>query len=175
VHAVLNVLALLLFVGSIAARRAGKRPTGVGLSTGGLAIGSFSAWLGGELVYRQGTMVNRTAWEPTVDQFQPVADAAALQEGALTRGELSLEGQTLPIVLLKRGEQILALSGTCSHWGGPLAEGQLIDDGVCVECPWHGSQFDLRDGSVRRGPATAPAPVFEARLREGQVEVRRTR
>ena len=80
----------------------------------------------------------------------------------------------LPIVLLKRGEQILALSGTCSHWGGPLAEGELVD-GVCVECPWHGSQFDLRDGSVRRGPATAPAPVFETRLREGRVEVRRAR
>src|SRR5207244_11150910 len=48
--------------------------------------------------------------------------------------------------------QICALSDTCTHAGGPLHEGDI--DGLGVTCPWHGSRFDLTDGSVRRGPAT---------------------
>jgi nitrite reductase/ring-hydroxylating ferredoxin subunit len=64
------------------------------------------------------------------------------------------------------------LGATCSHWGGPLAEGKLVD-ADCVECPWHASQFNMHDGSVVQGPATARQPVFEARVRNGSVEVRR--
>jgi hypothetical protein len=45
-------------------------------------------------------------------------------------------------------------------------------DGDCVECPLHGTQFSLVDGSVRRGPGTTRARVFEARIRNGNVEVR---
>jgi nitrite reductase/ring-hydroxylating ferredoxin subunit len=75
-------------------------------------------------------------------------------------------------VLLKKGPTVMALSATCTHWGGPLAEGKLVD-GDCVECPWHGSQFSMVDGGVQQGPATVPAHVYEARISNGQVEVRR--
>jgi nitrite reductase/ring-hydroxylating ferredoxin subunit len=52
--------------------------------------------------------------------------------------------------------------------------GYLIDSQVgLVECPSHGSRFSFQDGSVVQGPATAPQPVFEARVRNGQIEVRR--
>jgi nitrite reductase/ring-hydroxylating ferredoxin subunit len=68
----------------------------------------------------------------------------------------------------------MAISGTCTHWGGPLAEGKLVsDNGDCVECPWHGSRFSLADGSVQQSPATVPAHVWEARISKGNVEVRR--
>ena len=56
--------------------------------------------------------------------------------------------------------------------GGPLNEGKR--EGNIVTCPWHGSQFDLCSGKVVRGPASTPERRFEARLRDGWVEVRST-
>jgi nitrite reductase/ring-hydroxylating ferredoxin subunit/uncharacterized membrane protein len=172
VHALLNSLGLTCMIASLFARRAEQRALGFGLSTAGLALASFSAWLGGELVYRMGTAVNRNAWQPMVDDFRAVASADVLQPGRLVGAELEIDGQKLPLVLLKRDSAVLALSGVCSHWGGPLAEGKL-HEGDCIECPWHGSQFSMVDGRVLQGPATVAQPVFEARVRNGMVEVRR--
>jgi nitrite reductase/ring-hydroxylating ferredoxin subunit len=86
--------------------------------------------------------------------------------------QVEVEGTKVPVVLLKKGRSILAIGGTCTHWGGQLAEGKLIN-GDCVECPLHASQFSMLDGSVQQGPATVPAHVFEARISKGNVEVRR--
>ncbi len=173
VHATLNSLGLGLYVWSWLARRSGNRQLGVLLSTTGYSVGVVSAWLGGELVDRMGTGVSRNAWEPPVQDFQVAAREADLREGQLAAGEITVDGQKLPLVLLKQGGQIYALSGVCSHWGGPLAEGQLV--GECVQCPWHGSQFSMRDGSVRQGPAQFAQPCFETRVRAGNVEVRTPR
>ncbi len=172
VHALLNSAALVCVILSLFARRAEARALGFGLSVSGLALSTFSAWLGGELVYRMGTLVNRNAWQPTVDQWTAVLAADALEPGKIVGASVEVDGQAVPLVLLKKGRSIMALSGVCSHWGGPLAEGKL-HDGDCIECPWHASQFSFADGSVRQGPATAPQPVFEARQRNGQIEVRR--
>jgi nitrite reductase/ring-hydroxylating ferredoxin subunit len=73
--------------------------------------------------------------------------------------------------LLQQGEQVYAISATCPHAGGPLAEGSLQGD--VVECPWHGSRFCMRDGRVLTGPATVNAPRYEVRIRNGQIEVKR--
>ena len=174
VHAALNVLGLTCVIGSLFARRTDNRALGVGLSTAGLSLASFSAWLGGKLVYDQGTGVTRNAFDPPVEEFKVVASADSVEPGKLTAAELNVEGTRLPLVLLKKGRSVLALSGVCSHWGGPLAEGKLVD-GDCVECPWHASQFSMIDGSVRQGPASVPQPVYEVRVRNGNVEVRRRR
>jgi nitrite reductase/ring-hydroxylating ferredoxin subunit/uncharacterized membrane protein len=172
VHALLNSLGLTLMIGSLFARRANNRALGIGLSTTGLTLATVSAWLGGELVYRLGTNVNREAFEPGVQDFQQVARVDSLRDGELASAELNVDGQRVPLALLKRGRSVMAISNTCTHWGGPLAEGKLLE-GDRVECPWHGSQFDLHDGTVEQGPATAPVHVFEARIRDGNVEVRR--
>jgi nitrite reductase/ring-hydroxylating ferredoxin subunit/uncharacterized membrane protein len=173
VHALLNTLGLGCMIGSLFARRAEQRAAGIGLSTLGLAFATFSAWIGGELVYKWGTGVSHNAFEPSVDEFQVVARADALEPGKLVGAEVSVDGGAkVPVVLLKQPNgEVLALSGVCSHWGGPLAEGKLVD-GTCVECPWHGSRFDMASGQVRQGPATVPAPTFETRLRSGNVEIR---
>ena len=172
VHALLNSTALACMVASLFARRTERRALGIGLSTMGLSLSAFSAWLGGHLVFVLGTNVSRTAFEPTVDDFQVVARADALEPGTLLGAEVEVDGTKVPLVLLKKGRSISAISGTCTHWGGPLAEGKLVD-GECVECPWHGSQFSMTDGSVRQGPATAGAYVFEVRTNQGNIEVRR--
>ncbi len=74
------------------------------------------------------------------------------------------------ILLVRRGEKIFALGETCSHLGGPLSEGKL--EGDIVECPWHGSRFCLKDGSVVDGPATHPQPKLDVRVRDGRVFVK---
>jgi nitrite reductase/ring-hydroxylating ferredoxin subunit/uncharacterized membrane protein len=173
-HALLNSAGLTFMVASLFARRAEHRAVGIGLSTAGLCLSTVSAWLGGELVFALGTNINREAFEPTVEKFKPVLSAESLQADKLTPAVLDLDGGKVALVLLKKGRTIMALSATCTHWGGPLAEGTLID-GECVECPWHGSQFSMVDGSVRQGPATVPAHVFETRIYKGNVEVRRRR
>jgi nitrite reductase/ring-hydroxylating ferredoxin subunit len=78
-------------------------------------------------------------------------------------------GET-PVMLVRRGGQVLALHNRCTHRGGPLDQGDLDDR--TVTCPWHGSVFRLEDGAVERGPATAPQPRYETRERDGRIEIR---
>src|SRR5262249_61903034 len=59
-----------------------------------------------------------------------------------------------------------AIQARCTHRGGPLNKGRL--EGSLVTCPWHGSQFDVCSGAVRRGPATEPVRVYRATV-EGDV------
>jgi nitrite reductase/ring-hydroxylating ferredoxin subunit/uncharacterized membrane protein len=176
IHAGLNSAGLVLMIGSLLARRGNQRGLGIGLSTLGLTFASVSAWLGGEMVYRLGTSVSRIAFEPRVADFQSVARADMLQDGKLTQAEATVDGTKVPLVLLKRGSTVMALSGSCPHWGGPLAEGKLVEnDGAepIVECPWHASQFRFSDGAACQGPAATGVNVYEARIRDGNVEVRR--
>jgi len=176
IHALLNSTGLALMIGSLFARRGNQRVLGIGLSTLGLSLASVSAWLGGEMVYRYGTGVSRIAFEPRVDDFQVVARADALQPGKLFAAEANVDGQKVPLALLLKGSQVQAVSATCPHWGGPLAEGKLIDGEAgetLVECPWHASQFSMNDGRACQGPAAMPVNVYDARIRDGQIEVRR--
>jgi nitrite reductase/ring-hydroxylating ferredoxin subunit/uncharacterized membrane protein len=176
VHAMLNGAGLSLMVASLFARRGNQRALGIGLSTVGLTLTGVSAWLGGHLVYALGTNINRTAFDPPVDEFKVVMPESALEEDTLVGAELDLEGTPVPLVLLRKGRTVMALSGTCTHWGGPLAEGKLVTGSTgeeCVACPWHGSVFRMADGSVDQGPATIAEPVYEARITNGNVEVRR--
>ena len=65
--------------------------------------------------------------------------------GQLTVGQpypVEVEGK--PLMLVRIGEEIHALSAECSHQGGPLSEGRLT--GTRLACPWHGWMFDLRSG-----------------------------
>jgi nitrite reductase/ring-hydroxylating ferredoxin subunit len=74
------------------------------------------------------------------------------------------------VLLVRHSGQVHALADRCSHRGGPLHEGQLVDG--CVQCPWHGSRFLLDDGTIARGPASRPQPAYETRVVEGRVQVR---
>jgi len=181
VHAALNSAALSCYTLSWLARKGGQRGLGVTLSTAGLSTLVLSGYLGGEISYALGQGVNRNAWSPDVgetsaelDDFKPVAKFADVPEGRLTAAQLEVDGTKIPLVLMKRGKEIFALNGTCSHLGGPLADGRLVDE-WCVECPWHGSRFDFRDGDVVNGPAAYPQPRYEIRVRGEMVEARLAR
>jgi nitrite reductase/ring-hydroxylating ferredoxin subunit len=75
------------------------------------------------------------------------------------------------LVLVRRGTTLHALHDTCAHAGGPLSGGTVVDD--CIECPWHGSRFDLATGHARRGPTVYDQPRYEVRMGESGWEARR--
>jgi nitrite reductase/ring-hydroxylating ferredoxin subunit len=164
VHAATNVTALALFTASFLARKRGRGGRGLALAgSSALAVGGH---LGGHLAYVHGEGVAVTAFEEG-----PTEWVAAVSEGELMPGTpICAMVDRVPILLVRDGDQILALANRCTHRGGPLHEGEI--DGGHVTCPRHGSQFELSDGSVRRGPASSPQPAYETRVREGRVEVR---
>jgi NADPH-dependent 2,4-dienoyl-CoA reductase/sulfur reductase-like enzyme/nitrite reductase/ring-hydroxylating ferredoxin subunit len=73
------------------------------------------------------------------------------------------------VILVRRGGEITAIGATCTHWGGPLAEGLGVDD--TIRCPWHHACFSLRTGEALRTPALSPVPVYEVVQRDGLVFV----
>lgn len=167
VHGLINVASLILFGGSLIARRKGNRGVGRSLSTLGYVLSAAAAQLGGDLVYSYKIGVDHTSSEKLPADFKPVLPESNLQEANPT----CAQHEGTPILLVRRGAQIYALAETCSHLGGPLAEGEL--DGDVIQCPWHGSRFSLRDGHVVDGPAVHPQPCLEARVRDGQIEVKK--
>jgi nitrite reductase/ring-hydroxylating ferredoxin subunit/uncharacterized membrane protein len=165
VHAAANVAALALYTGSYLARRRGRRGRALALAgAGALAVGGH---LGGHLSYVEGVGVSQTAFDEGPHEWTPTISDAELPEGAMA----SADADGVRVLLARRGGRIHALANRCNHRGGPLDEGELADG--CVTCPWHGSRFRLADGSVERGPAATPQPAFDARVRDGRIEVRR--
>ncbi len=71
------------------------------------------------------------------------------------------------ILIVNLNNQIHCLNGRCTHAGAPLAEGTL--DGEILTCPWHGSQFNVTDGSILRGPTEKPLNVYSCKVHEGFV------
>ena len=56
-----------------------------------------------------------------------------------------------PILVARRGDDLFAIGATCTHYGGPLAKGLMVD--CTVHCPWHHARFDLRTGEAIAAPA----------------------
>jgi nitrite reductase/ring-hydroxylating ferredoxin subunit/uncharacterized membrane protein len=171
VHAAGNVAALGLYLLSWRARRKGHQRRGVALSmlaTGG-AVGT--AYLGGHMSFAQGVGVDETTFEEGPKNWKALDLAPdRLGDGKKMRAQI---GQ-VRLLVYRSGDRIFALSDHCSHRGCALAGGTIEGKGedAAVVCPCHGSTFRLTDGEVLRGPATAPQPAYEARIREDKIEVR---
>ncbi len=169
-HALFNAIATILYLVSFVLRLVqapGDSILAAIIGFVGLASVLYAAYLGGDMVFTKGTGVNHTAWEAESDGYEAVLPLERVEENKLYR----VTASGVPVVLMRRGMQLYAISATCPHAGGPLDEGTL--DGDIVECPWHGSRFCMRDGRVLTGPATVHAPRYDVRVHNGQVEVRR--
>jgi nitrite reductase/ring-hydroxylating ferredoxin subunit len=70
-------------------------------------------------------------------------------------------------VLARDAEGYVAFADRCTHRGASLGDGVMIC-GV-VQCPWHGSQFDVHSGAVRAGPAKSGIETFPVRVESGHV------
>jgi nitrite reductase/ring-hydroxylating ferredoxin subunit/uncharacterized membrane protein len=165
-HGLLNTAGLALNLLAQASRKSGQRGRGIFLSAFALGLMTVSAWLGGELVYKYSVGVNKSRYPKEPQDWLPVMEEAELHEQQPRR--VSVEGEA--VLLYRYGGTVYATGAVCGHDGGPLDEGAF--DGLCVECPWHHSVFDLRDGRVLHGPSTYAVPGYAARIMDGKVEIR---
>jgi nitrite reductase/ring-hydroxylating ferredoxin subunit/uncharacterized membrane protein len=164
IHAAGNIVAVGLYAASLARRgpRAGRV-----LRLAGLAAVSASGLLGGHISFRLAGGANHAEEVPHLVEpgWQHLMLASDLPEGKPVRQMLG----EVPVVAVRTGDAIYVLADRCSHMSGPLSDGELADG--CLICPWHGSVFRITDGSVARGPATAPQPAFEVREAGGAIQV----
>jgi len=167
VHAAANVAATALYGLSFLARRRGHRAGGVALGLAGAAAASAGGFLGGHLAYHRAAGVNRASDAPAPASWTQIQTDGALSHDHPTLAHLDGE----PIAAAQGDHGAVALFDRCSHLGGPLHEGVLVDG--CVRCPWHGSTFRMDDGTVVRGPATATQPAYELRVDGDRIQARR--
>ena len=71
------------------------------------------------------------------------------------------------IAMFRVGDEVYAIGDRCSHAEASLAEGDVY--GTDVECPRHGSEFDLKTGEPLQLPATTPVPTYEVSIEDGTV------
>jgi len=100
-----------------------------------------------------------------MSDFAAVGKASNLPEGSLLVAEV--EGQNV-VVAHVEGE-FYAIGEECSHSGGPLGDGRLV--GCEIECPWHGSRFDLRTGEVTMPPAASPVTKYSVKIEGDDILV----
>jgi NADPH-dependent 2,4-dienoyl-CoA reductase/sulfur reductase-like enzyme/nitrite reductase/ring-hydroxylating ferredoxin subunit len=92
--------------------------------------------------------------------------ADGIPDGGMIGGHVGDEA----VLVARRGEEFFAIGATCSHYGGPLAEGLIVGD--TVHCPWHHARFSLRTGEAIGAPAFNPMSCWRAEKRDGKVFVR---
>ena len=124
-----------------------------------------SAYLGGHLVFSEQIGVNHAAAQKMPKEFVPVLPDAELEEGEMKRAD----ADGVPVLLVRLDGAVCALAHTCSHLGGPLSEGKL--EGDVVQCPWHGSQFDVSSGEVKAGPAEESIETYRVERKGDRIEV----
>jgi nitrite reductase/ring-hydroxylating ferredoxin subunit len=164
VHAAGNAVALSLYGASLMSR---SPRLSRALRLAGLAAVSASGFLGGHISFRLAGGANHAEEVPhlVTPGWQHLMAAADLPEGKPVHHLLG----EVPVVAIRSGGAVHVLADRCSHMSGPLSAGELADG--CLTCPWHGSVFRIADGSVARGPATAPQPAFKTREVGGAIQV----
>src|SRR5262249_6517815 len=100
---------------------------------------------------------------PDFTRGVPLGDVA---DGGMVGGHVGDDA----VLLARRGDELFAIGATCSHYGGPLAEGLIVGD--TVRCPWHHACFSLRTGEAVAAPAFNPMPCWRVEKRNGTGFVR---
>ncbi len=109
-----------------------------------------------------------TISETSLSQTITVCPESDLPQGAMRL--IEADGRKIGVFRSDDGE-LHAIEDRCSHDDGPLAEGEFDPAACTVECPRHGSLFDLRTGRPKTLPAFQPVETFEARVEDGEVKV----
>jgi nitrite reductase/ring-hydroxylating ferredoxin subunit len=100
-----------------------------------------------------------------VSGWQAVARLSEMDDGGMKQVTLDDE----PVGLYRIGADVYALTDICTHEHAYLTEGDFESEDHEVECPLHGSRFDVRDGSVRILPATKPAKTYPVKIEGDEV------
>jgi nitrite reductase/ring-hydroxylating ferredoxin subunit/uncharacterized membrane protein len=164
-HALLNTTGLGLFATSWLLGR--RRPRGaltLALQGLGSALMSVAGYMGGTLVYRNQIGVdhryaNAGKW---LEETREHGESRALTSAAapLDVNQMKLvHVDDRRIVVARTETGYAAFDDRCTHRGGPLSDGALICG--TVQCPWHGSQFDVQTGEVKCGPAEKKIATYQ--------------
>ena len=178
IHMSANVIVLLIFAGTWFLRNSSDDILAwfpVFLELCGIGLLMFSGWLGGQLGFRyqigvehkyaNGGDWNEIGIEETFGNTIPVARPDELEANQMKL----IHWRNRRIVLARTETGYVAYDDRCSHQGGSLADGATMRS--CVQCPWHGSQFDAISGQVQSGPATRPISTYEVHETATQIEL----
>jgi NADPH-dependent 2,4-dienoyl-CoA reductase/sulfur reductase-like enzyme/nitrite reductase/ring-hydroxylating ferredoxin subunit len=88
-----------------------------------------------------------------------------IPDGGMLAGHVGEEN----VLVARRGDEFFAIAATCSHYGGPLAEGIMVED--TVRCPWHHACFSLRSGEALQAPALSAVACWSVDVRDGKIFV----
>lgn len=172
VHAAVNEAGTVLYALSWLDRRFGSETRGRLVGFGAYTLIGVGGYLGGHLGYRQAVGANHA--EAVVHRFpkgwQVLGPLDDLPEERPVRRDVAGE----PLLVLRRGGRIDAISNVCTHLGEPLDQGVFDDSGhsATITEAQFGTVIDIETGEVVHGPATAPQPRFETRINGELVEVR---
>jgi glycine betaine catabolism B len=101
------------------------------------------------------------------EDFVRVADIKDIQSSTMKAVEVAGE----KVCVANVEGKYYAIGNVCTHVGGPLAEGTL--ESYEIECPWHGSKFDVRSGEPTRPPARRPEPTYEVKVEDNNLLIRK--
>ncbi len=99
-----------------------------------------------------------------MEDFVRVAAIADIPPGE----RLLIELEGIRIAVFNLDGDYYAIEDVCTHDGGPLVEGEVLDGGQ-VECPRHGARFDIRTGEALSMPAFEPTPSYEVQIDGGDI------
>jgi nitrite reductase/ring-hydroxylating ferredoxin subunit/uncharacterized membrane protein len=145
----------------------------LGLEAAGVGLLLYGSSMGGVLVARNQISVdhryaNAGKWKEVTLQVSPGATPAVASEDELEVNQMKLlRIGDRRIVLARTEDSYVAFDDRCTHRGGALSGGAMICG--TVQCPWHGSQFDVQSGAVKAGPATQKIQWYSVESRDGQV------
>jgi len=173
-HALVNVFHLIIFFIAFMIRRNEEANMNVVLilEAIGVVLIFIAGYLGGTLVYRNQIGVDqRYAWAGKWKE--EYYDAGNKEIKVATDDELKLNQMKLlhvgkkRIVIAKTENGYVAFDDHCTHKGGSLAGGAIICG--TVQCPWHGSHFDVNTGIVKAGPAKENIHVYSLIETDGNI------
>jgi nitrite reductase/ring-hydroxylating ferredoxin subunit len=101
------------------------------------------------------------------DDFVKVADTKDIQSSQMKAVEVADEN----IYIVNVNGEYYAIGNVCTHEGGPLADVTL--EGYEVECPWHGSKFDVRTGKVTNPSANLSVPSYEVNVDSNNILIKK--
>lgn len=175
-HGLLNVAVVLLFGTALVLKTRQAVPYSVPMAMEALGLGlmGLAGWMGGTLVSRNQIGVdiryaNAGKWKEMYLENKNGRVQVEEYESLKTDQMMLLHVSEHRIVLAKTESGYVAFDDRCTHRGGSLAAGAMMC-GV-VQCPWHGSQFDVGTGALKAGPAKEGIRAYPVQLIDNKLFV----
>ncbi len=173
-HGIVNTVVLLIFSLALYFKHVENFPPFIVISLEftGVVLTCYAGWLGGTLVHKNqiGIDVRYAGAGKWQEQYInedsgrfEVCDANELQPDQMKL----IHAKHKRIVVARTEQGYVAFEDRCTHKGGSLAGGAMICG--TVQCPWHGTQFDVKTGEVKAGPGKEKIKTYEVAEDQGKV------